>query len=269
MADRNANFAGSIPEIYDRCLGPFLFEPSANEFVRRTKWNERTEVLELAAGTGILTRHLRSSLPPGCRFTASDLNGDMLGIARARYRQMPITWKEADAQALPFERATFDGVACQYGVMFFPDKPAACAEVRRVLQPGGLFAFTVWDTLAHNPGAAIARETIDQYFTSDRPTFYDVPFGFADEKVWTAWLSDAGFGQVHVETIPMVGEASSAQLVAEGYILGNPVILAIRERATASAEEVLAETTRRLAARFGGGAVKIPMQAKLFTAIAR
>lgn len=269
MADSNASFAGSIPEIYDRCLGPLLFEPSAKEFLRRSKWSDRTEVLELAAGTGILTRHLRGALPPTTRYTVTDLNGDMLGIARARYRELPITWKEADAQALPFERATFDGVACQYGVMFFPDKAAACKEIRRVLRPGGLFAFSVWDTLASNPGAAIARETIDQYFTSDRPTFYDVPFGFADEKSWTAWLTDAGFGQVHAETIPMIGEAPNAQVVAEGYILGNPVVLAIRERATASAEAVVAETAKRLAARYGAGPVRIPMQAKLFTALAR
>lgn len=266
MTDINASFSGNIPAIYDRCLGPLMFEPSARDFGDRWPWASFATVLELAAGTGILTHHLRAAMAPAASLTATDLNPDMLAVAKTKYPGLPVTWQQTDAQALPFPAASFDAVACAYGVMFFPDKPGACREIRRVLKPGGLFAFSVWDSMAHNPIAAIARDVVNRYFASDPPSFYEVPFGFADENPWRSWLTAAGFELQSVHRLSMTNPSPSAAVAAEGLISGNPTILAIEERATAPASVIISETAAAVGARFGTAPCHIPMQAVLFAA---
>ena len=107
-------------------------------------------VLELAAGTGAVTRRLSEALPGSSEIIATDLNPPMLEEAKARGTRRPVTWEQADAQQLPFENNTFDAVVCQFGAMFFPDKVQAFSEARRVLRPGGVLLFNVWDALRHN-----------------------------------------------------------------------------------------------------------------------
>lgn len=266
MTDVNARFAGSIPATYDRCLGPLLFEPSARDFAARWPWTTYGTVLELAAGTGILTRQLRAAMAPGAELVATDLNPDMLALAQAKHTGAAVRWQQADAQALPFDDASFDAVACQYGVMFFPDKAGALRQVRRVLRPGGFFGFSVWDSLAANPLGAIAKETVNRYFTSDPPTFFDVPFGFPDPTMWQALLTAAGFGEFTVALLPMVNESPSAAIAAEGIIGGNPTLTAIQERATAPAAEIIGAAARAMAERFGDAPSRVPMQAVVMSA---
>lgn len=260
MTERNAQFAGTIPATYDRCLGPLLFAPYARDSVSRLPWGEYEDVLELAAGTGILTHELRQALPPSARLTATDLNPDMLAIARTRNPGRSISWQEADAQALPFPEGAFDAVACQYGIMFFPDKPAACREIRRVLRPGGVFAFSVWDSLEHNPLGAIAKRTVNRYFASEPPTFYDVPFGFSDPGLLRSWLAQASFQVLSIETVPQMNESPSALIAAEGIIAGNPTLLSIQERATAPADTIIHEAAEALASEYGLTPCRLPMQ---------
>ncbi|MFO1464897.1 MAG: class I SAM-dependent methyltransferase [Steroidobacteraceae bacterium] len=137
-------FAGAIPDIYERLLVPLMFEPFAAELAGRLKGMSCGELLELAAGTGVLTRRLAATLPAGVSITATDLNAPMLEMAQKRGTSRQVTWQVADAMALPFRDASFDAVLCQFGVMFLPDKPRAFAEMRRVLRPGGLLLFNVW-----------------------------------------------------------------------------------------------------------------------------
>lgn len=137
-------FAGSIPEVYDRLLVPLIFEPYAVDLGNRLAKTAPQSVLEIAAGTGVLTRVIASRLPALARIVATDLNQPMLDQAAARQSgDERIAWRQADAQALPFEDQSFDVAACQFGVMFFPDKVLAFKEVRRVLRRGGHFFFNV------------------------------------------------------------------------------------------------------------------------------
>src|SRR6185436_8265689 len=116
-------FVGSIPENYDRYLGPVLFEPYAADLVDRLALAERADVLELACGTGIVTRRLRDHLGPGARLVATDLNQAMIEYAQTKFASEDSTeWKQADATDLPFADQSFDAVVCQFGLMFFPDK---------------------------------------------------------------------------------------------------------------------------------------------------
>jgi ubiquinone/menaquinone biosynthesis C-methylase UbiE len=144
-------FAGSVPEIYDRLLVPLIFESYALDLAGRLAEAGPRDVLETAAGTGVLTRALAARLPGEARIVATDLNQPMLDRATARQpSDGRIAWRQADALALPFPDEGFDAVACQFGAMFFPDKVRGYEEARRVLKPGGRFLFNVWDRISEN-----------------------------------------------------------------------------------------------------------------------
>src|SRR5262245_8082090 len=159
MAGSDTKFTGSIPEKYDTYLVPFLFEHYAAHLAGKLALSPGSRVLEVACGTGVLTRHLLQALPPKGTLVATDLNGAMLDLARTKVNPDPrLEWKVADAMKLPFGDATFDVVACQFGVKFFPDKVAALQEMKRVLKPGGTLVFNVWDSLETNLSAKIVHE---------------------------------------------------------------------------------------------------------------
>ena len=164
-------FAGSIPEIYDRFLVPLIFEPYAVDLAGRVAALGPNDVLETAAGTGVLTRALAERLPPSTHIVATDLNQPMLDQAARRQQAGIVEWKQADALALPFGDRSFDVVACQFGVMFFPDKVQGYKEARRVLRPGGRFLFNVWDRIAENEFADVVTQALAEVFPDDPPRF--------------------------------------------------------------------------------------------------
>ena len=146
MTNQAAQFVGTIPENYDRGLGPHVFVDYAADLTRRVTSTSPNRVLEMAAGSGIVTRMLRDALPASTHLLASDLNPPMLEVARKKFKAgEKADFQPADATALPFEDAAFDAVVCQFGVMFFPDKDKSYREVYRVLSPGGCYLFNVWD----------------------------------------------------------------------------------------------------------------------------
>ena len=266
MTDRNAQFTGSIPAAYDRLLGPMLFAPYAEDLITRLTVPSTGAALELACGTGLLTGRLRRALPGSVTLTATDLNEPMLAYARGEVPDAGITWQPADAQSLPFPAAAFDLVACQFGLMFVPDKSRVFAEVRRVLRPRCQFIFSVWLSLAENPLCLIARDTIVHYFTSDPPTFYEVPFGFHDESNIRSLLQAARFEAVSCERVVLEARSPSSHDAERGLVTGNPVLLDIMERATASPEEIIHAVAGALAAEGGSAPFHLPMRALVFSA---
>jgi ubiquinone/menaquinone biosynthesis C-methylase UbiE len=146
MPEIDKLFAGSIPENYDRYLVPLIFESFAQDIAQRVAALSPSTVLETAAGSGVVTRALTPSLSPDASYVVTDLNQPMLDYAATRQAaDTRISWRKADALALPFEDAAFDVVCCQFGVMFFPDRQSGYREAKRVLKPGGYFLFNVWD----------------------------------------------------------------------------------------------------------------------------
>ncbi len=267
MTDSNTAFAGAIPARYDEYLGPLLFELYATDLVSRLSIEPGDAVLELASGTGIATVRTVAAMPRGASLTATDLNEAMLALARERIDPSePVTWKTADAGALPFGDDWFDTVLCQFGLMFFPDKAAALREVLRVLHPGGAFVFNVWGTLDENPIARIAHQTIARYFRSDPPTFYHVPFSMADVGATMALLQSAGFEEIQTTPVALQAQSESARHAAIGLVTGQPVVLAIEERATAKVDEIITAVEAALAAEGGASPLRLPMLAHIFTA---
>jgi ubiquinone/menaquinone biosynthesis C-methylase UbiE len=268
MKEEHAAFTGSVPENYDRYLGPVLFEPYARDLAARLDVNEGARVLELACGTGILTRFLRERLPRGARLTATDLNEAMMDYAARKFsREDAVEWRQADATDLPFGDESFDAVACQFGFMFVPDKAKAFGEARRVLKPGGSLLFNVWDALERNDLAHVAHTTISKFFESDPPTFYEVPFSLSDADAVASLLASAGFEDIKSTPLALPSISPSAEEAARGLVEGNPVIASIRGRLTPSdVPKIEAAVAEALAARCGDAPVEGKMRAFVFEA---
>lgn len=258
----NVAFVGSIPENYDRYLGPVLFEPYANDLVERVTVPADGSLLEIACGTGIVTRRLRDRLAPSVRIVATDLNEAMINHARQKFRaDENIEWKPADAIDLPFADQTFDVVTCQFGLMFFPDKQKGVNEAYRVLKPNGQYIVSVWDDIERVDLANATQAVINEFFPEDPPDFYDIPFSFHDPATLRSLLSAAGFREIEIVAVPFPCVSASASDAAHGLIHGNPVITAISERDPAKAPKVEAALTERIAAHFGSAPVQARMQA--------
>jgi ubiquinone/menaquinone biosynthesis C-methylase UbiE len=259
MAD-HTSFTGSIPDLYDRYLAAAFMEPYARDLAARVRVEPGGRALEIACGTGRLTRHLAASLPPGVSIDATDLNDAMIAVAQQRVPAPNVRWRQADVTALPFDDRTFGAAACQFGVMFFPDKVAAAREVRRVLSPGGSFWLNTWASLDHNPVANIARETFAELFGGRPPAFQQIPFSYHDPDRIAGDLRSAGFGTVDVTAVDMTGEASVRDL-AMGLVQGTPMVLELRERSTVPAEAVTEMLADRLRRTYGGDTVRSAMRA--------
>jgi ubiquinone/menaquinone biosynthesis C-methylase UbiE len=269
MAATDKTFAGSIPEIYDRFMVPLIFEPYARDLAGRLAKVEPRDVLETAAGTGVLTRAIAAELPHQARITATDLNQPMLDHAAAREQSAGrITWQQADSLALPFEDQSFDAVACQFGAMFFPDKVLGYRQARRVLKPGGHFFFNVWDRIAENEFADVATETLATIFPQDPPRFLArTPHGYHDVTKLREELTIAGFTSVLIETRGDISRARSPREPAIAYCQGTPLRNEIEARDPSGLEAATQACAEALARRFGNGAVAGRISAHVITAV--
>lgn len=215
-------FVGSIPELYDRHLGPVLFEPYARDLAQRVPRGTR-RVLEIAAGTGRVTRQLLAVLPGDGELVATDLNAAMIEHARKVVAPDPrLRWQVADALELPFPDHGFDLVACQFGLMFMPDKHRALGEMRRVLRAGGTLLLSTWDAVERNVATKLFEDVLRAELT-DPPTFMATPFSMPDPVALGELVGAAGFATVQVDTIQHIGEAESAEHMAHGFVRGNPI----------------------------------------------
>ncbi|MEA2818250.1 MAG: hypothetical protein QOJ86_254 [Bradyrhizobium sp.] len=267
MATSDVAFEGSVPALYDRHLGPVLFEPYAADLVRRLSTMTEGVVLEIAAGTGIVTQRLAAMLSDAVRIVATDLNQPMLDHASSKPNMQRVMFRQADALALPFADGEFDAVVCQFGVMFFPDRTAGYREARRVLKPEGQFVFSVWDSLAHNPYAAIVNDAMAARFPQNPPRFIArMPHGYHDVAVIRADLAAAGFSQVVIETVALPNAAASHRDPAIGLCQGLPMRGEIEARDPEGLQAATDAAADALAAHFGTGAIKGSMQAHVITA---
>jgi ubiquinone/menaquinone biosynthesis C-methylase UbiE len=261
-------FAGSIPEMYERLMVPLIFEPYARDLAARLAKIRPANVLETAAGTGVVTRALASALPAETRLTVTDLNQPMLDHAKGRQpADSRIAWKQADALALPFEDRSFDAVACQFGAMFFPDKVQGYREARRVLKPGGHFFFSVWDRIEENDFADVITQELAAVFPNDPPRFLArTPHGYHHEKQIREEVKAAGFTNISIDAVDARSKAPSPRDPAIAYCQGTPLRSEIEARGAPGLEEATNKAADAMARKFGTGAVDGRIRALVISA---
>ena len=258
----DTSWVESMPEVYDRCLGPAIFAPYAGDVALRAAKLRSRRVLEIAAGTGILTAGLVEALP-NAEITATDLSDAMVHYASERVPG-PV-WQAADAMDLGFADESFDLVVCQFGVMFLPDKVGGYREVRRVLEPGGAFLFTAWDTIETSDLPAALFEVLGEVLPDNPSDFMvRIPHGYADPDRIRADVQAAGLRVDDVERVVLRGVAASAATVAEGFCLGTPLRFELQERGDLT--EIVPRVTELMTEKLGEGPLDGELAAYVVTA---
>lgn len=263
--DTDKVFAGSIPKLYDTHLVPLIFEPYATNMAERLSSMSLSRVLEIAAGTGVVTRALASALPESVSIVATDLNQAMLDYASAVGTERAVEWRQADAMQLPFQDGTFDAVVCQFGAMFFPDKSKAFSEARRVLRPGGVFVFNVSDRITENEFADTVTTALESIFPDDSPRFLPrTPYGYYDRRIIERDLGDGGFtAPPRVDTLAARSRAASPRVPSVAFCQGTPLRNEIEARDASRLDEATNTAAEAIGRRFGRGAVDGKIQAHI------
>jgi len=260
-------FTGSIPKIYDTYLVPLIFQAYADDLARRTASLPARQVLEIAAGSGVVTRALAATLPSDVAIVSTDLNPAMIEHAKSVGTRRAVEWRVADAMQLPFDDARFDVVVCQFGAMFFPDKGRAFAEARRVLRPGGVFVFNVWDRIEENEFTDVVTNALAALFPDDPPRFLArTPHGYHDKATIRHDVAQGGFRAApEIATVTETSRAASPRIPALAFCQGTPLRGEIETRGPSRLEEATAAAEQAIARRFGTGAVRGKIQAHVVT----
>jgi SAM-dependent methyltransferase len=265
FSNGDAAFSGALPKAYETYLVPLIFEPYAIDVVDRLGPRSPGRVLEIASGTGAVTRRLASVLPESVPIVATDLNQAMLDQASATGTSRPVEWRKADALQLPFDDGEFDAVVCQFGAMFFPDRPKAFTEARRVLRPGGVFLFNVWDRIEDNEFADTVTTSLERVFPNDPPRFLvRTPYAYTDPPTIERDLTTAGFASPEMVTLTKRSRAESPRDPAIGFCVGTPLRNEIEARGK-TLDEATGIAAEAIAQRFGRGAVDAQIQALVVT----
>lgn len=235
------------PNLYHRLLGKVLFDPYAREFAKRLPPIRRGPVLEVACGTGILTRRLVQRFPCGFRFIASDIRPDML----SEFHFDSVDSMLADMTALPFRSGTFHEVLCQFGLMFLRKPESGLREIRRVLAGRGVLTALTWASVEENPWARTVHEaTLRTFPNADLPSL-DRPFRMGDMATLRETFTQAGFVSIHTEKLKLPVVVQDPQDFALGLVRGNPLGAALMERGFTDLDRLVKEIADRLHSGFG------------------
>lgn len=262
-------YTGSVPEHYEKYQGPVFFEPYALEVASRIDPAAVNVAVELACGTGRVTRQLRKALKPGSALIATDLSPDMLAVAKEKLKGLPIEWQVADAQQLPFADNSVDLVVCCFGYMFVPDKVQAFTEAYRVLRNDGRLMFTSWDKLELNGTSLIQRNVVSKYLGDDLVPTYKAAFAMNNDEEIKSQLQQAGFGNITIERVDKTAISPSATDVAAGLAQAGSMYNEIIRRNPDWVPLIRSELEKEIAARFGAAPMKSPMRALLTIAVKR
>lgn len=246
---------------YDHFLGPLFFEPYAIEVAKRIDPSLVAIALEIAAGTGRVTRHIRESIAASAKLIASDISEEMLAEAKKKLNHLDIDWQNIDAQQLPFSDNSIDLVVCCFGYMFVPDRPKAFAEAYRVLRPEGVLLFTTWDKLEHNAVSYTSRLIAEKYLQGPLPGSYNDAVSMSDEDVIRPLLEEAGFSKILIEKVERFSVCSTAKEAATGLVEGGFIFKEIRQHNPEWIDEIKIKLEKELSEKFGAAPMIAPISA--------
>ena len=246
---------------YDHYLGPLYFEPYAIEIASRIDPDSIQVALELACGTGRVTRHLRAAIPATAKLIASDISPDMLAVAKDKLKSSNIEWQIIDAQELPFGDNSIDLIVCSFGFMFVPFKEMAFAEAYRVLKPGGILLFSTWDKLEFNAASDVYRKAVKKFLVEQLPQNYKLPFSMNDEVELKEWLQQSGFTSISVERVDKESISPTATEAAFGLTQGGSIYNEVMKRNPAWVPEIYKLVEKELTEKYGASPMIAPMRA--------
>lgn len=253
-------FVGAIPDVYEQLMVPMIFQDAALRLAAIVAEAAPRDVLETAAGTGVLTRALMRSCPEA-RIVVTDLSQQMLDVAAARTPDsLLVSHQQADALTLPFEARTFDTVVCQFGVMFFPDRVRGYREARRVLRPDGRFIFNVWDKIERNPVTAVIESALTRVTPARPLTFMSRgPHGYFSMRQIHDDLRDAGLAAVTVTEVDGRARSTPGE-AAVAFCQGTPLRREIDDHEALDVEAATAIAEAALIRHFGPGPFDAPIR---------
>jgi ubiquinone/menaquinone biosynthesis C-methylase UbiE len=253
--------SASAPATYQEFLVPAMFAPFAKRLVEHGCVRPGSRVLDVACGTGVVSRAAAILAGTGGSVAGVDLGEPTVAIARshpAEENAAPIDYAQADAAALPFDADDFDVALCQQGLQFFPDRAAALAEMRRVLKPGGRVAVATWKDI-EPPFTAIA-DALERHVSTEAAQMMYSPNALGDGATLAGLMSDAGFREVAVidETIECTW--ASHPEFARRYIAASPIASVFAAAPGHSQQAVSDEVAERLAPHATAeGSLRMPM----------
>lgn len=225
MTQERWQLTGGGPDSYERYQVPSVFEPLARMFLQRIALRPGQRVLDVACGTGVVTRLAAPILGPAGVIVGVDLNLQMLKVARehAPTNGAQVEWRQGDAAALPGSDADFDVVLCQQGLQFFPDKAGALRDMHRVLRPGGLVGICVWRTIEHSPCHLAIAEALRRLVGAEVAQRFQAPFSFGDPDVLNAAMVAAGFRDVDIQVDIVMRRLLPPKESVPGLLASTPV----------------------------------------------
>jgi ubiquinone/menaquinone biosynthesis C-methylase UbiE len=245
--------------VYERYLGPYLYEPYALYITNKIK-GRPARVLEIGCGTGRLTNHLAKKLGPYANVVAMDINPAMLEVAKQKVDAGNIEFQVADAQNLPYPDNSFDFVVSQFSFMFLPEKQKGFNEAWRVLKPGGQFLFVTWDKAENNITLHISQQTILHFLNTPPPPFFGRAYSSMNNPdELKLYAETAGFENVTIQKVTLEGESPTAMDAAIGFVEGNAIIHEILKEGT----ELLSAIENAIVKKINEQVSKDPVRSKL------
>ena len=251
---------------YDEYLGPYLFEPYALDLVERLQLNDTERILEVACGTGRLTKHLVKILNANCQLVATDINEEMLAIAKQKITDKRLAYQTADAHTLNFPSNTFNLVICQFGLMFFQDKQKALQEIIRVLKPGGRFLFNIWGKADDNPMSALMQQIVSEIFKEKSPDFNNRGPYSTDINVIAELLEVVGFTNVTTEVVKKEAPYYSIDDFLKGFLYGSPLATFLGKQEI-ELQNQLQQQYKEEVEKYYNGKLKVTMLAYVISAM--
>jgi ubiquinone/menaquinone biosynthesis C-methylase UbiE len=260
--DEQFQLSGEAAERYERCGARYFLRPCAPSLVNAARLSAGERVLDVACGTGVVTRIAAERVGSAGRVVGVDLNPGMLAVARSL--PAPIEWLERSALDLGLEDASFDAVLCQQGLQFFPDKALALREMRRVLDRGGRLALSVWKGIGayHQAvGDALAR-----FISTEAGARFCASRQVPTKEDLQRLATEAGFADVEVRIdridirLPPIDEFTLQHLA------GSPVAQTMAAAPSDARAKVAASVAKQLRRYADGDGVTFPEETQVLTA---
>ena len=263
--------AGNAPEIYARELVPAIFGPWAPILVDLADPLAGERVLDVACGTGVVTRAAAQRVGLDGRVIGVDINPGMLAVARGQLEphtdRAPIDYREAGADALPVADGSCDIVYCQLGLQYFPDRAAALKEMWRVLANNGRLALLVWRSIDYSPGFAALAEGLDRHVSVAAGAVMRAPFAMEDMQEIHGLVASSGFRDITISQRVGTVRFHSIDRMVQCQVAGSPLAGHVAQIDDAKRASLLDEVSSSLRKYVGDDGLSFPIAGHLVRAV--